>query len=402
MTSHRANGSDSAHEPQIKGLLKARDLQALLEGLIGAGYRVVGPVESDGAIVLDDLTDIRSLPAGVIDRQKPGSYRLAHEGDGIFDHVVGQQNWKKVLYPAHQPLWSAEKSKRSGMKITRIPIPDEKLALIGVRGCDLAAIDILDHVLAGDSFTDARYVSRRENSFVVAVNCRRAAATCFCASMGTGPKANGAFDIRLTELSDSGRHVFLVETGSSEGDVMADDLPLREAKDTDVAAAEALVKQVADNMERSLDVSDIREVLFANLESEIWDEIADRCLACTNCTLVCPTCFCTTVEDVTDLTGSHAERHQKLDSCFTQDFSYIHGGSIRTSFKSRYRQWLTHKLASWIDQFGMSGCVGCGRCITWCPVGIDLTEEVPKFREAHALRKSITDDAAPQTSKKRP
>jgi len=95
--------------------------------------------------------------------------------------------------------------------------------------------------------------------------------------------------------------------------------------------------------------------------------------------MVCPTCFCTTSEDVTDLTGEHAERWQHWSSCFEPDFSHVHGGNIRTSGESRYRQWMSHKLGTWFDQFGSSGCVGCGRCIDWCPVGIDITEEAARL-----------------------
>jgi formate hydrogenlyase subunit 6/NADH:ubiquinone oxidoreductase subunit I len=140
------------------------------------------------------------------------------------------------------------------------------------------------------------------------------------------------------------------------------------------------VANAAAQMGRVMDTSDIKELLYRNYEHPRWDNVAGRCLTCANCTNVCPTCFCTTVEDVTDLTGQQAERRRRWDSCFTMDFSYIHGGSIRASTKSRYRQWMTHKLATWIDQFGTSGCVGCGRCITWCPVGIDITEEVAAIR----------------------
>jgi formate hydrogenlyase subunit 6/NADH:ubiquinone oxidoreductase subunit I len=133
---------------------------------------------------------------------------------------------------------------------------------------------------------------------------------------------------------------------------------------------------------RHLDTAGLRDLLYENFEHPRWDNVAARCLSCANCTMVCPTCFCTTVEDVSDISGNHAERWRRWDSCFTQSFSYIHGGSVRTSAKSRYRQWMTHKLASWTDQFGTSGCVGCGRCITWCPVGIDITEEVRAIRES--------------------
>jgi ferredoxin len=133
-------------------------------------------------------------------------------------------------------------------------------------------------------------------------------------------------------------------------------------------------------MGRALDTSDLKGLLYGNLEHPRWDEVSQRCLTCGNCTLVCPTCFCSTVEDVTDLSGTETERTRRWDSCFSLDHSYIHGGSVRDSGRARYRQWMTHKLATWFDQFGSSGCVGCGRCITWCPVGIDITEEVRAIR----------------------
>jgi Fe-S-cluster-containing hydrogenase component 2 len=139
-----------------------------------------------------------------------------------------------------------------------------------------------------------------------------------------------------------------------------------------------------------MDTRGIKELLYRNYEHPRWDNVATRCLTCANCTMVCPTCFCTTVEDVTDLSGDHAERWRKWDSCFTMDFSYIHGGSVRATPKSRYRQWLTHKLATWFDQFGSSGCVGCGRCITWCPVAIDLTEEVRAIRDSETAGRPNT------------
>ena len=218
----------------------------------------------------------------------------------------------------------------------------------------------------------------------MAVNCGQAGGTCFCASMGSGPKVTGGFDLSLTEIVQPDGHRFLVEVGSDRGAELMREIPHRGARDEEVGTAARIVRQAAEQMGRRMETADVKALLYRNSENPRWEETASRCLACTNCTMVCPTCFCTTVEDVTDLDGAHAERWRKWDSCFTLDFSFLHGGSVRRSTAARYRQWLTHKLATWIDQFGSSGCVGCGRCITWCPVGIDLTEEVAAIRASEA------------------
>jgi ferredoxin len=210
--------------------------------------------------------------------------------------------------------------------------------------------------------------------------------------MGTGPQATFGFDLALTEIHVNGQHDFLVEVGTVRGTELLHEVPHEKATEEEKKTAAEMVAGAAQHMGHRLDTREIKELLYRSHEHPRWDEVAERCLNCANCTMVCPTCFCTTVEDVTDLAGTEAQRWRKWDSCFTSDFSYIHGGSVRASRKSRYRQWLTHKLATWIDQFGSSGCVGCGRCITWCPVAIDLTEEVLAIRQAGS-----TDSAALST-----
>jgi ferredoxin len=205
--------------------------------------------------------------------------------------------------------------------------------------------------------------------------------------MKTGPRVECGFDLALTELARPEKHEFLIEAGSEAGVEVLAELESAPATPQICAEAEAAVEGAAAQIERRMDTTNIRDLLYQNFEHPRWDNVAQRCLTCANCTMVCPTCFCTTVEDVSDLTGTHAERWRKWDSCFSQSFSYIHGGSVRSSTKSRYRQWMTHKLGSWIDQFGSSGCVGCGRCITWCPVGIDITEEVRDLQEPAASSK---------------
>jgi formate hydrogenlyase subunit 6/NADH:ubiquinone oxidoreductase subunit I len=265
-----------------------------------------------------------------------------------------------------------------------------KLALIGARSCDLHAIEVQDRTFLHGPFVDDDYAARRKELFVVAVNCGQAGGTCFCVSMNTGPRATFGFDLALTELVDE-PHRFVVEVGTEHGrDVLQraqQGTALPPASAEDEHEADEICARTARSMGRTMDTTGIKELLYRNQEHPRWDDVADRCLACTNCTLACPTCFCATVEDTSDLAGETAERWRRWDSCFTLDHSYLHGGSVRASIRSRYRQWLTHKVASWIDQFGTSGCIGCGRCITWCPVAIDITEEVAAIRATDGARK---------------
>jgi len=374
--------SNTVFQPDRCAILERKDFPRLIEALSAKGYRVVGPMVHDGAIVYDELQSADNLPAGWTDEQDGGSYRLKRRSDAaLFGHVVGPHSLKKFLHQPETRLWRAGHS-AGRMEVLPEDETPSKLAFVGVRSCDLHAMAILDKVLMGGDYVDPGYQRSRQQVFVVAVNCGQPGGTCFCSSMNTGPRATFGFDLALTEVIQNGTHHFVVEVGTERGAQVLSEVPHRPARDKERQTAVSLVARAADQMGRTLDTAGIKELLYRNHEHPRWDDVAARCLTCANCTMVCPTCFCSTVEEVTDLTGRQVERRQKWDSCFTMDFSYIHGGSVRASAKSRYRQWLTHKLATWLDQFGTSGCVGCGRCITWCPVGIDITEEVRAIRQS--------------------
>jgi sulfhydrogenase subunit beta (sulfur reductase) len=368
--------------PFAKGAkaIVGRDALEAMIAALGADHQVVGPTVRDGAIVYDEIGAVSDLPVGWTDHQEAGKYRLERRtDDALFGYVVGPQSWKQFLRPPVETMWTARRTD-DGVAIDPAKPPARSLAFLGVRACELHAIAIQDKVLLDGPYADVGYGARRRDAFIVATNCAEAGGTCFCVSMGSGPKAESGFDLALTELLDGERHEFLVEVGSDEGGRILARLPHRAAASADISAAEAITARTTDRMGRTLETDGIKELLQGAVNHPRWDQVAERCLACGNCTMVCPTCFCTTVEDYSDLFGESAERVRKWDSCFTLDFSYIHGGSVRTTGSSRYRQWITHKLANWIDQFGSSGCVGCGRCITWCPVGIDITEEAAAIR----------------------
>lgn len=366
-------------------VLAKMDLQSVFDALRADGYEIVGPTVRDGAIVYDALAHIGELPIGWTEGQAPGSYRLERRTDNaFFGFVVGPHAWKRYLQPPVLRLFSVEK-RNGGLEIRPETEPVPRYAFIGVRPCDLQAIDIQDRVFLGGPYQDPSYKARRTRAFVLVVNCTEPGGTCFCVSMHTGPKARTGFDLALTELDE----VFLMEVGSGLGAEIVAALDARPASAFELHAADERLAGAAQRMGRQLDTSDLPALLYDNLEHPYWDDVARRCLSCTNCTQVCPTCFCSDIQDVGDpsfrsdqaLLGQVAGRVRVWDSCFTLDFSHIHGGNLRPMVRSRYRQWLTHKLAAWIDQFGVLGCVGCGRCITWCPVGIDITEELKAIRK---------------------
>jgi len=364
--------------------LSVEQFGSLLSTIREDGYQLVGPTLRDGAIVYAEITGITDLPVGWTEVQEAGTYRLKQRGDGaLFGYSVGPQSWKPFFFAPRVRLWQAQRTGAS-FTVDSEPVTAPRLALLGARSCDLHAIAIQDRTLMHGTFADADYAARRSDVLVLAVNCGQAGGTCFCVSMGTGPQVTQGFDLAFTELLDSA-HRFVVDIGSERGRTLLSALGCTPASEADGVAADQIVAQTAQSMGRALDTTDIKELLSRTYEHPRWNDVGARCLSCANCTLVCPTCFCSTVEDVTDLTGEHAERWRRWDSCFTLDHSYLHGGSVRTNAPSRYRQWLTHKLGTWIDQFGTSGCVGCGRCITWCPVGIDLTEEIPALRADPAV-----------------
>jgi len=362
-------------------IVERKDFQSLFDALNKKGYQISGPTLRDNAVVYENISSVEDLPIGWTDIQEAGRYRLEKsDRKSLFDYVVGPQSWKKFLYPAEHTFLDVSRNGKR-FEVTSAAQEPPPQAFIGVRPCELQALAIHDRVLGEGEFAATSYQVRRKNLFIVAVNCVHPGGTCFCASMKTGPKASGGFDLALTEMIDDQGHYFLAETGSKLGEEVLKQIPNREAGDKEIQAAEEALRKASENMGRRLDTKDIEKMMYRRFDDPHWEEISQRCMTCGNCTMVCPTCFCVNVEDTTALDGQQAQRLRKWDSCFTVDFSYIHGGSIRATATSRYRQWMMHKLSYWQDQFGTLGCVGCGRCITWCPVGIDITEEAAYFRK---------------------
>lgn len=361
-------------------VLRRSGLDQLIDALREDGYTVHGPTVMDRSIRYGPIESVDDLAVGVRDVQEPGSYHLVErDDDALFGHTVGATSLKDLFFPPRRAVWH---STWDGDSYTFTPASQEtaKMAVIGARSCEIAALAIHDRVLLGGEYVDPDYLARRTGAFLVAVDCTEPGELCFCASMGTGPVSTGPFDLALTELEIDGDWEYLGRCGSAVGEAMLERVDHRAADQLETVAARSAVSSASRAMGRELETAGLAEFLSSRLEHPLWADIAGRCLACGNCTQVCPTCFCVSTVDTSSLDGKHATRSTRWDSCFSLDFSFMGGRPQRSTVDARYRQWLTHKLSAWVEQFGTFGCVGCGRCIAWCPVGIDLTVEIGRMR----------------------
>jgi len=370
-------------------VVSAAGMDSMIRRLRAQGRMVIGPTVRDGVITHDQIVGVSDLPQGWTEEQEGGSYRLQQTGtDELFAFSAPSQSWKQFVFPPRSVIIRGRRE-ASGIQIEEPPVDTQSVAFFGVRSCDLAALDILDRVFLDPEATDQHFARRRADVFVVAAACASPGNTCFCVSMDTGPSPTSGFDLSVSELMIDGTCSYLVTPGSERGAALLELIDTRPATDRELGIAQAQHDTAVDSMGRSLDAS---HPPLASLDPDHpqWADVAQRCLACGNCTMVCPTCFCSKTEDRTSLDGLETERSRVWDSCFTLDFTAMHGTSTRTSTASRYRQWLLHKLVTWEEQFGSSGCVGCGRCIAWCPVGIDLTAEIAALAQTQSHTQTET------------
>ncbi|TAK33580.1 MAG: sulfite reductase subunit A [Chloroflexota bacterium] len=375
-SSKRDKGPDAAEIPRPV-VLRKQDLGQMVD-LLFTEYDVIAPVAEDASIVLKKVTCLQEIATGWRDMQAPGRYQIERDkSDLYFGYANGMTSPKSFLHPGRLTLFEAFR-RGDSFEVSESPPPERPLAFFAIHSCDRQAILVLDRTFLTDQ-PDRYYVQRRANAMVVVANCIRPGNTCFCASMETGPRPETGFDIRMTELADE----FLLEAGTQRGRDVLDRLPIRDATKSQVDQAERLITAAVENMGRRLNITDLPRILMESLDHPYWDIMADWCIGCTNCTMVCPTCFCNDVRDIPNVRGDHVVRERVWDSCFARQFAEVHGGNFRPNLKERYRHWCCHKLAYWVPQYGVMGCVGCGRCLTWCPVGIDISAVATRVRGEH-------------------
>lgn len=308
-----------------------------------------------------------------------------------FNYCTTMASPRKFIYPSRQDLLDIDRSNKQSKAIVTDRI---KKIIAGIRPCDMHAISVLDMTFYNSG--DFYYRKLREETVTIVLNCNMACSKQypsyilrgFCASMRTGPflRIKEGYDIQLTKMGIN----YLVEFGSERGKKLAQKAEnLNEAAKKEFDKKAELEKTALTTFTKFLEIEGLPELLSRNWEHPVYGRTADsRCLNCTNCTMVCPTCYCYNIEDSTSFDLEDTVRSRHWDSCQELNFAKVHGGNFRSSRQARLRQFVTHKLATWLEQYGCFGCIGCGRCMTWCPTHIDLTEMAQEIQQDYKLGKT--------------
>lgn len=323
------------------------DLPKFIELLRNLGYEVFGPKQKEGVLVLDRV-----------------------ENGVELDLPLTMLPPKKLFFPPREILYSYERVE--GRVVLQDPLESlsKPLAVIGIRPCDLNGLLILDRVFKGE-FKDPFYLERRERAFLACFHCREPAEYCFCDAMGAGPSIEKGYDLLATDLGD--RYFF--RSGSEAGERVLKDEVFKDALEEDRAQAQAELERLKSKLRSGLNIRGLAERIKTKFWSRFWDERTSKCVLCGACNLVCPTCYCFTVVDETDFTGEKGKRVRVWDPCHFKGFALIAGGlNFRGDRISRIKLRIYHKLCYSVEQRGTYDCVGCGRCIEYCPAHIDLRE----------------------------
>lgn len=248
--------------------------------------------------------------------------------------------------------------------------------ILGLRSCDLQALRVLDGVFLSESQPDPYWAKKRESTTLVVVGCCEPGVDCFCTSVGLSPFESQGADVLLSQVEG----FFLVKTLTKKGDLLFECLP--EATNAQIEAGEKIQRKAATKMEIPFRIEGIKDRLVSLFESEVWSGLGQSCLGCGLCTYLCPTCHCFDIVDE----AQRSERVRNWDSCLFHFYSQeASGHNPRPTVKERFRQRIMHKYVYFWERMAMIGCTGCGRCVRFCPVNLDLRHLIRTIQQFPGL-----------------
>jgi ferredoxin len=318
---------------------------------------------------LKDLMEAYDLFAPVQLAEGVSVFRKIDQPEEVhLTQLVPQKSAKEVFFPQSEVMFRYETVEHREPILSEQRIERERV-LLGARPCDIEAISILEKVFAGEDYTDVYFLEKRRKTTIVTLSCNHPLTTCFCSSTGGGPFRRDGSDLFLTDLGES----YLVELLTEKGMAFSKNRFFREAGSKDFDLLKELEEKASKKAEASIPVEGIEKRLDLMVESPFWDRIHEKCIGCGVCTFLCPTCHCFDITD--EAVNLKGQRVRNWDSCLFPIYSLeTSGHNPRPTGRERTRQRLMHKFNYYPKNFDRVACVGCGRCILYCPVHFDIRE----------------------------
>lgn len=333
----------------MKFTLDKRDFENFLQELMEA-YDLFAPVQ---------------LTEGVSVFKK-----IDHPGDVNLSQLVPQKSAKEAFFPQSEVMFRYQMAGNQGPTVSEQKIERERI-LLGARPCDIEAIAIIEKVFVGEDYTDVYFLDKRKKTTIITLSCNHPLTTCFCSSTGGSPFRREGSDLFLTDLGES----YLVELLTEKGKTFSKNRFFRKAGSREIDVAKELEEKAFKKVNGSIPVEGIEQQLNLMVESPFWDRIHEKCIGCGVCTFLCPTCHCFDIAD--EAANLKGERVRNWDSCLFPIYSLeTSGHNPRPTGRERTRQRLMHKFNYYPKNFGRVACVGCGRCILYCPVQFDIREAI--------------------------
>lgn len=274
-----------------------------------------------------------------------------------------QRSPKELFFPQTEVMFTYQKGNKGEAER---PALTEKRVILGIRPCDVKGMLLLDKLFDNEDYRDPYYIEKREATIIIGLACNNPQETCFCTSLGIQPDSKEGMDVLLREIKGG----YLATGVSKKGEELISSLPDAKGNEKTREVGKPSTSFTIDG--------GLSAKLSERFDDEVWAKISEKCLGCATCTYLCPTCHCFDVQD--EVVGEEGRRIRLWDSCQFPLFTrHTTGHNPREKGRERMRNRIMHKFSYFVNIFGETACVGCGRCIANCPVNFDIREVIHRL-----------------------
>ncbi|MHA1656299.1 MAG: 4Fe-4S dicluster domain-containing protein [Candidatus Heimdallarchaeota archaeon] len=299
----------------------------------------------------------------------------------LFNEKLPMIPLKKIFLPPQQTVfkYSLSEGVTESCEELAARVAEKEILVFGASPCDITGVNVLNRIFR-EYYTDALFSQLRDRTVIIGMNCLdHCYENCFCETMHSNDPKSG-YDIMLTPISKT-KLIAVPNSDKGKALLRTHGEIFQEVTAKDHQAYLKALEQKRLNFKREFPIEGLASEIEDNFESSVWEEFTKKCLFCGSCTFVCPTCYCFSTKDNLSIDLKTGERIRDWDSCYYPEFALVAGGhNFREHQSQRFRYRYLHKFVDIPRRYNLEGCVGCGRCITYCPANIDVRDVLKMIR----------------------